>query len=242
MQSDPIDNSNLASNQRKIHDCFGFTMIETLLAVALSAILMVSVLGLIGSLRPVSPETHLYDELHDQRLAKFIQEDLIKAYLVEVKSDGMVIYTYRALRTKTLEPTHRPVIVQYRIVDYAGSSWLVRDQTHADAQHKKSRDWSVRTALLCDIEQVMWSLSRDEKTEGTEGEISSIDPPKMQHNQGLGNNDYPDLFTRSDLPPLFRLDLYTDTGASIPSRSFVLHTGTFKPPTGKDSPLDEVGN
>jgi prepilin-type N-terminal cleavage/methylation domain-containing protein len=125
----------------------GFTLIETLAATALAAIMMTAVLAVITAMgrndRGVTPEQVPAD--WRDRTTRIIEQDLRHARRYESRDNRITLYGPVSLDRGTLMPTHRPSIVTYGVVENAGQSWLTRTQTDPDARSLRN-SW---TELVC---------------------------------------------------------------------------------------------
>lgn len=120
-----------------------FTLIEALASTALAALLIVAVLG-------VSQSTARHHKAMDSldrnpawvgQVFERIDRDLQHARSYSVNNGHLKLAGYSSLDTKTFEPTHRPVIIEYRLVDGA----LIRSQTALDVITTRS----TTSELVC---------------------------------------------------------------------------------------------
>ncbi|MEM9109978.1 MAG: prepilin-type N-terminal cleavage/methylation domain-containing protein [Planctomycetota bacterium] len=173
----------------------GFTILELLLATTLATILMVAVLGVVGSIRRV-PEMRPARAGHEQRLETLVQRDLIESeHIVLDKKGGLRVLTYAAIDPETYAHIHAPVWARYRVVESGGQSWLVRDQKHIDPLRS---ELSCTTRLSPDIYGIRlgWTETTQADIE-TGGSIETarerIDTTKIL-NEGLDRASYPREF------------------------------------------------
>lgn len=125
-----------------------FTLIEMLAATALSALLMVGLMRVIGTVRsPGRSEPSIRDrnasEAPDrlQDAADLIQWDLVHARTIRWGQNTVTLEGYGSLQradrlseddfSRGARP-HRPVRVRYFLRTLAGQTWLVRRQTDLD--------------------------------------------------------------------------------------------------------------
>jgi len=98
-----------------------FTLIELVVAVALASLLMILVLSVSASVRRDRTLIPAHDQTHDwrDRFVALIQHDLIHGRTVDVdrKEKKIVIIGYSGLDRRSLEPTHRPTRVVYRLIE-----------------------------------------------------------------------------------------------------------------------------
>jgi len=121
----------------------GFTVLELMLATALTVLLMAGVLTVIATLRKPLPEpvgasdapraasAHL-------AAARVIEADLSQATRVEAEGSGLRLESYGGLAETTHERTQRPVTVRYRVKQIGEDSWLLRDQSLLDTPESSS--------------------------------------------------------------------------------------------------------
>jgi hypothetical protein len=108
-----------------------FTILEMLAATALTALLMLAVFQVIGSIGRTraalarQPETGFWRA----DLLDMLRRDLSNATAVRYEAGGVTLTGHGALNPATLAPTDEPVTVTYGIATIAGRSWLYRLQT-----------------------------------------------------------------------------------------------------------------
>ncbi len=115
--------------------CRAFTVVELLIATALSAMLVVSIMGLLGTMKlqcrqlvkrtPVRPWQPL--------LADRIRRDLANARRLTVMRDQFVLVGYMGTRGRDHFSTLRAAEVTYRVARTANISCLLRDERPLDA-------------------------------------------------------------------------------------------------------------
>lgn len=128
--------------------CNGFTLLELLLAAALSAILMVGVLGVVsnlGDLAVAEPEVAAGDPSLEAFL-DLLGEDLEHAQAVDTSQPNRVRLTGPVgLNAHSRERSHRPVEVEYTLQTIAGERWIVRRQASLDELTNRN----VQIDLVC---------------------------------------------------------------------------------------------
>lgn len=129
----------------------GFTLLEMLLALMVSAMLMAGVLAVVTGLGARGVAAAGPNAEGEQMAAavdawvRLLREDLANATAVAGLENELVLTGYVALAGAEAERTHRPVRAVYRIEDLAGRRWLVRRQALLDVL---SND-NTRQDLLC---------------------------------------------------------------------------------------------
>jgi len=109
----------------------GFTLIELLAATAMSAVLMLSVLIVIGSIgqrHSVTPPAMRAGAGRLGELMEVIRMDLVNAREIAVSDDGIRLFGFGSIDRSTLAPNHRPVVVMYRIREMDRGRILTRSQ------------------------------------------------------------------------------------------------------------------
>jgi hypothetical protein len=108
-----------------------FTILEMLAATALTALLMLAVFQVIGSVGRTraamarQPETGFWKA----DLLDTLRRDLSNSTAVRYEAGGVTLTGHGALDRATLAPTDEPVTVTYGIATIAGRNWLYRLQT-----------------------------------------------------------------------------------------------------------------
>jgi hypothetical protein len=108
-----------------------FTILEMLAATALTALLMLAVFQVIGSIGRTraamakQPETGFWRA----DLLDTLRRDLSNSTAIRYETGGVTLIGHAALDRATLAPTDEPVTVTYGITTLAGRSWLYRLQT-----------------------------------------------------------------------------------------------------------------
>ncbi len=142
------------------------TLVELLTAMTLAAVLLISVIGVVGRLtltRGYLLEHHSPSTWKTQT-AEMIREDMANARHIEVSERELRIMGFGGRDFRTGAKIHDRAIISYRVVTLAGRSWLLRRVQRLDAQ--LGRD--VRTELICpDVTQIdlrVYVARRDEWT------------------------------------------------------------------------------
>ena len=130
----------------------GFTLLEMLLALMVSAMLMTGVLAVVTGLDARGLASGATPQAEAERMAdtveawvRLLREDLANATVGAGRENELTLTGYAALAGPQRERTHRPARVVYRIEDVAGRRWLVRRQTVLDLL---SND-NTRCDLVC---------------------------------------------------------------------------------------------
>jgi len=109
----------------------GFTLIETLAATALAAIMMTAVMTVVTAIarsdKAVGVDPH--DADWRRRVVWVIKRDLQHADEIQSLDDRVILTGHVSLDPQTLKPTHLRAEVTYAIRQHAGKSWLIRTQT-----------------------------------------------------------------------------------------------------------------
>lgn len=124
-----------------------FTILELLAATALTAVLMVAVLHLVGSLgRGRDAITkHADDSAWRMDLLEMLRRDLTNATQMTMAQNRVVLIGSGALARGSLVPQHEPVTVTYEIAGANGRGCLVRRQSPRDGASRQP-GWSE---LVC---------------------------------------------------------------------------------------------
>ncbi|MEZ6192077.1 MAG: prepilin-type N-terminal cleavage/methylation domain-containing protein [Phycisphaerales bacterium] len=114
--------------------CNGFTLIEALAATALAAIMMTAVMSVVTA---IARSDKMEDRTPDQsdwrsRVSEVIRQDVRHAHTVESRDNRITFTGHVSLDRKRLNPTHRPAVVTYSVVQDTGQSWLFRTQTDTE--------------------------------------------------------------------------------------------------------------
>lgn len=116
----------------------GFTLLEMLLATALTVVLMGSVMAVVIDLsKPVKDDRALTDADADSQVpaepwVAMLRDDIRNADEVFADADGALwLAGYLALDGERRQ-THRPAEVRYALVAVGGRKWLVRSQRRLD--------------------------------------------------------------------------------------------------------------
>lgn len=130
----------------------GFTLVEIVAALALAGLLLTVLLTVTG--RVNHTRARLDDAARDDRdradgLVALLRHDLIHARSVESVGADAIITGYGGLDRRTLEPTHRPARVTYRVLDVGvdeAMPVLVREQIDLDNQ--TNREASIELVAI----------------------------------------------------------------------------------------------
>jgi len=111
-----------------------FTLIETLLATALAATVMVAALGVLTRFRGWRSARAEGDSprLAAEAAVRAIEADLLAGRTVRLGSDGIEIEGFGWIDPATGAMTQRPAHVAYRVARAGGHGWLIRRQTAPD--------------------------------------------------------------------------------------------------------------
>ena len=134
----------------------GFTLIELVAATALTAVLAITAMYVIASLRqrPQADSSLSTPSAWTEQLRDRVRWDLTQAVALRLDPAGMVMAGYGSIDAVTREPTHRPVTVSYSLKSLAGHSWLIREQT----------DLNILSAAGSSTEWLLVNVSRFEIT------------------------------------------------------------------------------
>ena len=124
-------------------------MIELLLATALAAVLMVTVLQVTASLGSVpdtiSPRAKT-QTLWQMNLRRILEQDLAEALQVQIEDGAIVLEGPLGIDTTSYERTHQPSRVIYRMDAHNGSTaMLLREQQELLSRSNRHR----QTMLVC---------------------------------------------------------------------------------------------
>lgn len=113
----------------------GFTLVEVVAALALAGVLLTVLLTVttrVNSARAADRR----DRIRADGLIGLLRHDLIHARSLESSPNNIIITGYGGLDRRTLEPTHRPARVTYRVLRIDGETGilpvLVREQVDLD--------------------------------------------------------------------------------------------------------------
>ena len=127
----------------------GFTLVEVLAATALTAVLMLAVLQVLGTLsRSRSAMEKRAEGAAPWRedLVDTVRRDLNSATGVRFAPNGIVLASHAALRPSSLAATDEPVTVTYGLTEIHGRNWLCRRQAVRAGFDGGGAPW---TELLC---------------------------------------------------------------------------------------------
>jgi hypothetical protein len=139
-----------------------FTLLEMVLATALTVLLMFGVLAVTVEMQPAtigsgsSRETtdSAVGYTDDQRInpgmleawVELITADMANAQRIEQTPSGRIVLTgYCAIDGRNYQRMHRPVRVFYRVTSIDGQTWVVREQAALDVLNNRN----IRIDLVC---------------------------------------------------------------------------------------------
>ena len=133
------------------HPNSGFTLVELLAAMALTAVLMLAVLHVVGSLgrsRMAMERRAAAANVAPWRedLIETLRRDLGGAAGLRYVPNGVVLAGHAALRRASLAPADEPVTVSYGLTEIHGRTWLCRRQVARDGYPGGDEPW---TELVC---------------------------------------------------------------------------------------------
>lgn len=144
----------------------GFTLLEMLLATALSALLVIGVMGVITNITRANYATageaaaaHTgADPLNRDPGAsaaawsEMLAEEVAHCVAVELDGDrGLAMITYAALDGGGRERAYRPVVVRYTVAEVGDTPWLVRQQGSLDGGDART---AQRDLVCANVERV----------------------------------------------------------------------------------------
>jgi prepilin-type N-terminal cleavage/methylation domain-containing protein len=112
-----------------------FSLIELLLAVALSVVLMAAVLAAFGGLARDARRITLAPPIDNvQKITQMLSWDLTNSRTMIAAPDGsaVVLVGHSGIGRDTATPNGRLVRITYRCIHERGDSWLVREQQFLD--------------------------------------------------------------------------------------------------------------
>jgi len=132
----------------------GFTLLEMLLATALTALLVVGVMGALTNITRVNhsansgeaprPLPQGGDEAYIQAFADVLADDLAHASAIELGSGGrLALITHNALPAGAGRRTYEPVVVRYLVHRDLDRRWLIRQQMSLAVQDNPGADRTV---------------------------------------------------------------------------------------------------
>lgn len=168
--------------------CRAFTLVELLLASALSVVLMAAVLAVIVQLRQASSADLALPGLGEgyaspEAWVAMLADDLRHAITVEEAGAAELnMVTRSALDAETYEQTHRPVRVRYHIERIGDRSWLIRRQAALDVLDNVH----VQRDLVCPdvIRFELVSMGEDPATVPAGGTPPTVAPSESPANDG----------------------------------------------------------
>lgn len=131
----------------------GFTLVEVVAGLALAGLLLTVLLTVttrINHTRAALDDVDNRDRGRVDGLAALLRHDLIHARSFESSRVGVTMIGYGGLDRDTLEPTHRPARVTYRVLSVDGESGaipvLVREQ--ADLDDRTNREAYIELVAI----------------------------------------------------------------------------------------------
>jgi hypothetical protein len=120
-----------------------FTILELLAATALTALLMVAVLQVIGSIgrTRAAMSRQSADGPWKADLLDALRRDLVNSSGIRYEANAVTLTGHAALDPLTLDPVHEPVVVTYGVTTRANRTWLYRRQAPRDG-FRGSPAWS----------------------------------------------------------------------------------------------------
>lgn len=124
-----------------------FTLIEMLLATALSGVVMMAVLAVLGRFarrqdyHATPPDRRAVEEA----LLSLIEADLLNAEVMELRKAGFSLQGFGRIDERTNAIDHAPVTVVYEVRKSRRQSWLIRRQIGGGPTAVRR----VRSDLLC---------------------------------------------------------------------------------------------
>jgi len=118
----------------------GFTLIELLVALALSALLLIAVLFVSGSMAQARSaiDSKRHTDLWPPATFEMLRWDLANADRLMTEQNRMVLEGFCSLHSSTFAPTHRPVQVEYLVKMVDSTPWLVRRQQNLDSNSNRN--------------------------------------------------------------------------------------------------------
>ncbi len=174
----------------------GFTLVETLVALALSALLMVAcfrVIAAVGRGQATMARAAEADVLPGSPLSEAmatLRRDLTNARYVRAGDNVLTLTGYGGLDPTSLRPTHRPTRVTYRVRRAGGRAWLVREQSELDVPTNGGRT----VAVVCSDVTVL-AVSRVPAGNQPVSPLSARIPPQWAKGRGALDDgwDGPDV-------------------------------------------------
>ena len=177
-----------------------FTLIELLLALALSAVLMLGLLTVIGAMgKTQAAMSSVMDgnrPEHD-RLIELLRIDLMHARQLHVakvtdseqdKLSDQILFrlsSHGGSDRHTLEISHRPVEVTYSIRNIGSRNWVIRTQTDLDVLSNQNR-WSQLVCTgVADLQVESLNQSPTDESTFTSRSASSTEKDSLTGNYKL---------------------------------------------------------
>ena len=133
-----------------------FTLIELLLATALSSVLMLGILAVISNTKAITPQPNDPESTTNRTvdtLARLISDDLELATYAAMNDDGsLTITSLSSIHPTTNQRTHRPVAITYAIEPIGSRPWLIRRQSALDVLTNQNTHRELVCANIARIE------------------------------------------------------------------------------------------
>lgn len=175
-----------------------FTLLELLLAVALSGLLMIGVLAVItqlgaaafssgGTSHGEADETEAQHHLSTQHTldatVRLLRDDLSAAISIDASKSRLVIIGYGALEARRRARRHRPVRVTYLIAKVEGQSWLIRRQRALDVLTNQNFQQDLVSSGIEQFELTAEQVSMDVGAKFTEAPAGSVPREDAAHGE-----------------------------------------------------------
>ncbi len=148
----------------------GFTLLELLLATALTAVLMMGVLAVIGNMaasaaivdRDPGSATEI-DAESVEGLVRVVGDDLVHAENIfrSITGDEITMIGYGSLDARSRDRSHRPASIIYRLETIGDRTWLIRRQSALDVLTNQNVQRDLVYADVVRFEIVPTRLSED---------------------------------------------------------------------------------
>lgn len=151
----------------------GFTLVELMAALVLSALLTTAVIGVLKGMvqqRKLLPESHWADGWKLQ-LKETLHADFAHARRMHSDSQRVILLGYGSRDAANGAVTHRPVEVTYEIEAVAGRAWLTRTEQFVGSQAAPVRELVAHGIARLRVTRME---DEDEPEEELESEASSF--------------------------------------------------------------------
>lgn len=118
----------------------GFTLLELLLASALTAMMMVAVMGLVTQVvRPIDAVDVDGEAggVVSEAWLSLLRDELGQAHTITPGNNRIDLMSFGGLDARSYERTQRPVLVRYQVAEVDGRSWLIRSEKSLDASQQR---------------------------------------------------------------------------------------------------------